>query len=239
MTHPQLLMTLPVLLKCVAACSPAPAGGGDLAVLTAPRGMDLREAMSQAYSYSQMQLEGGSSVSCSQWQQHAPASVPGTPASLPCGMGTAAGTPLAPPGQGSSAPGSGAVFSLPQQQQQSWWEGSSGPAGADGGNVAPALVSAQPQQPGDVFNSDTQQAGTSNAAEAAAPNALMRPAPIPTSDLPEVQLPAVQVPGGQRPWTYDGTLASLAVPRSLKPSPLEVAYRARAAGAWLAGVGFC
>ncbi|KAL4458480.1 hypothetical protein ABPG75_013345 [Micractinium tetrahymenae] len=67
--------------------------GGDLAVVTAPRGINLRVAITQHLSL-QQQLEGSASAPRS-GVLHAHASVPGTPATLPCGLGSAAGTPLA------------------------------------------------------------------------------------------------------------------------------------------------
>lgn len=67
--------------------------GGDLPVVTAPRGINLRQAITQHLSQ-QQQLEGSASAPRG-GVLPALASVPGTPATLPCGLGSAVGTPLA------------------------------------------------------------------------------------------------------------------------------------------------
>lgn len=224
----------------------ARAVGGDLAVVTAPRGVDLREAISQALSQSHLHLGRRTSG-------QARSSVPSTPHSFPSAPASAVGTPQGPAGLGAAAHSSQfeAQHDEAASGSASWhWllrgRFSGLPDASSGSGSRPAVAEAaqlpgplQPAPPsGRASRSSEAVAGAAPAA-AAAPTASsdaaeheQRPRAT-TADQLELlptRAPPVRLEGG-RPWSHDGTAASLlGVPRSLRPSPLELAYRARAAG---------
>lgn len=217
-------------------------------MVTAPRGVNLREAFGQALSQSQLQLdaEPASLPRSQQW-----GSLPGTPATLPAALASPAAATLdgCPPG--------GALAAAPQDQQQAggvpgdtvgadqqaadwqWllrgrFHGSSNELGS--GSVQPSpstrppplpAAAAAAALPGPGVQEQQGQGSTSEAAE------QQRQRPRATTldqlELLQTEMPSAR-PEGARPWSYDGTAASLGVPRPLKPTTLEVAYRARAAG---------
>lgn len=129
---------------CISAChepglashaGPIPSAfsaGGDLPVVTAPRGVNLRVAISQALS--QQQLEGSASAPRSGMHLHA--SMPGTPATLPCGLASPAGTPVAR----SALPLAGQEQQQQQAQQQAVPQ-----LGAEGSSDAAVAAEEQPE----------------------------------------------------------------------------------------------
>lgn len=218
-------------------------------MVTAPRGVNLREAIGQALSQSQLQLDADS-ASLPRSQQWG--SLPGTPASLPAVLApspTIASQGVWPPG------GAGAVPPLDQQLAGGMAEGRVGGAypAADwqwllrgrfhgGGSLEQQGGSEQaspsirlPPPPaaatGVVPAPPFQQPPADGDASEATEQPLQRPSAttLDQLELAQAEAPAVRLEGA-RPWSYDGTAASLGVPRQLKPSSLEVAYRARAAG---------
>jgi hypothetical protein len=253
------------------------AHGGDLPVVTAPRGTNLRVAISQALSQ-----QGTASAQLSprlhpqqHLQQHA--SVPGTPATLPCGLASAEATPQAP--ALTAAPSFASLHEEHQhhvqQQQQRQQEGISAAAAGDAAAGSSAnwkwllrgrfsgrasdggsSLSSRPHSPqnqslslppapqGAASGASTGQATveqpvgsqeqTSAVPGAAAGGAAQVQRPrAPTLDqleLIQTQVAPLRL-GGARHWTYDGTPATQGPPRSIRPSPLDIAYRARAAGA--------
>jgi hypothetical protein len=258
------------------------AHGGDLPVVTAPRGTNLRVAISQALSQ-----QGASSAQPSlRIQQHLlqQASVPGTPATLPCGLASAEGTPQAP--ALTAAPCFASLHEeqqYRQQQQQQQQEGISpaatGDAAAGSGanwkwllrgrftgrpSDGGSSLSSRPQSPRDQSLSlppapqgaasgastgqatveqpagSQEQASPAPGAVAAAAGAQQAQRPrAPTLDqleLIQTQVAPLRL-GGARHWTYDGTPATQGPSRSIRPSPLDIAYRARAAGAGLLADG--
>ena len=99
------------------------ASGSELPVLSAPRGVNLRAAISHAISQQQEAASSAASASLQQrlalglrqqQQQQQVASSPGTPATLPCCLESAAATPLVP----AVLPRSDDALPLPGKEQQ-------------------------------------------------------------------------------------------------------------------------
>ncbi len=218
-------------------------------MVTAPRGVNLREAIGQALSQSQLDAESADLAASQQW-----GSLPGTPASLPAALAspaTAAQDGWLPGGAAAEAPldqqqadGIPAGRVAPGQQPADWqwllrgrFQGSSLEQGDGSAQLSlsmrpPPLPGAATAAPPALLPQEQPEQGS---ALEAAEQQRQRPR---ATTLDQLELLQSEAPGmrleGARPWSYDGTAASLGVPRTLKPSSLEVAYRARAAGemAW-------
>ena len=160
-------------------------------MVTAPKGINLRMAITQHLS--QQQLEGSTSAPRG-GVLHAHASVPGTPASLPCGLGSAAGTPM-PASITSVHPGSNGQQQQGQQQQQQAAQTHEGQQAAGCLPGAGASHAAAPQQSTRTEDSATwqwlmqsrfasQPAGSSRAGQP--PPEALHPGALP----PQAQQPA-------------------------------------------------
>lgn len=223
-------------------------------MVTAPRGVNLREAISQALSSPHLQPEPGS-ASLPQSQQWG--SLPGSPTSLPGGPGlcpaavpdgwqpgTSAAPALQEAQQADGTPeGLLGLAPLPgaagaEQQSASDWQwllrsrfhgGNSLDPG--GGSGQPSPATRPPAPPGAAATAAAPPAKLQGSAWDEAEPRQRRPRATTLDQLELLaEAPAARLEGA-RPWSLDGTEGSLAVPRgALKPSPLEVAYRARAAG---------
>jgi hypothetical protein len=241
-------------LGCLRHPIPRPPAGGDLQVVTAPRGVDLRMAISQALS---MQLETASSVlgcgpgtAASASQQQQQQSMPGTPATLPCGLASAAGTPVTS-FRLAGIPLAGSQLAPDEQQQQQEagaWPGMPSPRvmhpGSGGSQVhtlAPVLGpgGASRALPGALTPRPHLQAAKGAWAQAEGGAAeeqgeWCRAITLDQQEFVPPEAPVLRL-AASRPWSHDGTgsAANLATMRAERPSPIDITYRARAAG----GVG--
>lgn len=241
-------------LGCLRHPTPRPPAGGDLQVVTAPRGVDLRMAISQALS---MQLETTSSVlgcgpgtAASASQQQQQQSMPGTPATLPCGLASAAGTPVTS-FRLAGIPLAGSQLAPDEQQQQpeaGAWPGMPSPrvmhpgsGGSQMHTLAPVLGpgGASRALPGALTPRPHLQAAKGAWAQAEGGAAeeqgeWCRAITLDQQEFVPPEAPVLRL-AASRPWSHDGTgsAANLATLRTERPSPIDITYRARAAG----GVG--
>lgn len=216
--------------------------GGDLTVVSAPPGMDLREAISSALS--QPHLQPGRDSAAVQQQLYG--SLPGTPASLPCGLASAAAVSPAdlPSGTAQDEQQQRRHAGTSDEQQVAVTAGDEtswqwllrgrfpAPDDAAAGSAAQACQPAMPGARAGALAAPPAAASQPGGSEGAM-HPGQRPRATTLDQLELVQSAApVARPEGARHWSYDGAGAALGAPRSLKPSPLEVTYRAQAAGWW-------